>query len=96
MAAAADPIAVPSDPIALPADPLARCEVKSSDVEQTLLLSSDVRGHPLSSQHEIPGSLSASSSGSTAITCCSHINNKCKKLKQFKTRCKDDMVNSDN
>ena len=22
--------------------------------------------------------------------------NKCKKLKQFKTRCKDDMVNSDN
>jgi len=26
----------------------------------------------------------------------SHTLDKCKKLKQFKTRCKDDMVNSDN
>jgi len=30
------------------------------------------------------------------LTNLTHTHNKCKKLKQFKTPCKDDMVNSDN
>ena len=32
----------------------------------------------------------------TSVGTGHHYINKCKKLKQFKTRCKDDMVNSDN
>ena len=44
----------------------------------------------------VPGWLEYIHNDSLAHDIRSIIHYKCKKLKQFKTRCKDDMVNSDN